>query len=271
MKGILFTACLTILALVVLTASFLFYQQSIKEQENTIRLAVFDRMVDEFVSTENGYKDILRFSNVSITIENNTVSFSEPIPYPHPEIFNNSMENWKAFVEANSDFDLILDITGMEVLPFNINGARYYHHQDFGDNKIIIENGSSIIAYSIGLSTNISGTIDAQWNTFESGLNAFNITVETDTDSYSNITSLNFTKGSLLQIDITNGQTYNIDISIGKGVDPGYLRIDDTNQLPLNCTINITLDHDIDMSSESGLNITDTFYNINRFSSLAPV
>lgn len=271
MKGILFTACLTILALVVLTASFIFHLQGIKEQENVARLAVFDRMLDEFVSTENGYKNILKFSNVSITIENNTVSFSEPLPYPHPEIFNSSLENWKEFVEANSDFDLILDITGIGALPFNINGAKYYHHRDFGDNKIIIENASSVIAYSIKLTTNISGAITAQWTSHISGPNAFNITVETTNDSYFNATWLNFTRGSTLEIDITDGQHYDINIQIGKGSDYGYLSVVDDDLLPLNCTINVTLDYEIDMSSAPGLNITDSLYNINRFSPLSPV
>jgi len=268
MKGILFTACLTILALVVLTASFMFYQQGIEEQGTTARFALFDRIADEFSAAENGFREILEACEVNISVNGNTVTISEPLPNPNSDDFSVNIESWKTFVEDNSDFSTTVDLSGLgDELPIYFNGIRYYH-PSFGGNIIRITNASEVTAYSVSLQVNTDGNIDVTEDT-EPGSNSFELSITTNTDSYYNSWSLDFSRGSDLDIIIENGDTYEISVTVGSVSDYGWLNIDNTGSVDMDITTAVTLStKPAVMLSEQSINITESQYNISRVSSV---
>ncbi len=276
MRGVLFTACLTILALVVLTASFLFHQQGMEEQGSMARLALFDRMADEFTAAEKGLREIINSSGISginISAEGFTVSITEPLPNPNSVQLEGNASNWKEFVENTSDFSLSVDISDInDKLSMYINGAEYVHWPSFGGNNIRVYGAGDVQGYSVLLQINEDGNIIVDEPVITPPTpHFFNLSITTNTDSYSGDWNLRLDKGHNFGIEINNGQ-YEISITVGSGPDDHWLKIDNQNQADMIVTTSVTLDQEPTvMFFEQSINITESQYNISRVSSVGIV
>ncbi len=272
MKGILFSVAILLFAVSVFSAAFLVFQWGMVGFLDSARISLFDRIHDEFVSIQSGIGNIIRNYDTNITVANNTISLTENLPYAYSEETNNMLNNWETFVEERSGFDTDLSISDINSMPIYINTVKYIHHSDYGANKIEVENGSAVQAYSIEITYSGSGKITAKWEDTNPGDNSFYISVETSSDSYTSSKNLDFSKGNSLNIEIDNGTEYDIAIQIGKGRDPGYLRVDDGDRLPTTVTTNIIFAQAVTtVSTENYIRISENTFNVTKFSALSPV
>ena len=268
MKGVLFTACLTLLALVVLSASFLMHQQGMENAGVILKLAPFDRISDEFSSAESGIRGILNAAGISVSVEGNTATISEPLPNPNAYAFDSNINDWEQFIEGSSRFLLDVNMSGLnETLPICISGARYYHYPVFGSNITRITNASGIANYSLNISVDISGSISMIWDKTEAGPNNFRIAASTDTGSASSEQNLDFSKSSRLSVSVLGPETYNITVAIGDASDPGFLSIENEYYLYTYITTGMTFSTiPLVYFPEQSINITGSQYNISRVS-----
>lgn len=266
MRGVLFTACLTILALVVLTTSFLFHQQGMEEQGSIARLALFDRMADEVAAVENGFKEILKTAGLEISIEGNVVSISEPMPNPNFDNFNDYEINWKDFVENNSDFSLTLegDFTADPSLIIQPGGIEYTHTGALGGDTIEVWNTSSIIAYVIDITIDINEDVSTGWSPLHIGTD-INFTIYIHANNEIFISELiDSNQISTLVIHIPGKAP--IQVKVGK---PADIRIGGAGEVNATVVTSMTINTTETLSIalfEQSINITESQYNISRVS-----
>lgn len=268
MRGVLFTACLTILALVVLTTSFLFHQQGIEEQGSIGRLALFDRMADEFAAAENGFKEVLKIIGINISIEENVVNISEPLSNSNFDDFNDYAKNWRDFVEGNSDFSLTLEGDFDEDLSLIIqpSGIEYTHGTALGGDTIEVLNTSSITAHVIDITIDINENVSTGWSPLHEGED-INVTIYIHANNEIVINeTIDSDKESTLVIHIPGEVP--IQVKVGKDADLRIGSAGDVNAtVVMSMTVNTTETLYITLLEQS-INITESQYNISRVSTV---
>lgn len=272
MKGVLFTMALVIFGLTLLSTA-LMLSQSISSGKNRITaMVVLDRMADNKAYVEQGVHDIINMSGINITASGNTATITEDLPYTRGTTFNSRLDVWKNFVQNNSEFNLTLDTQMMKkTFAIYLNDAIYTHPEDMGGNKIDIINAANVLSYHIALFIHEDLDISEMTWTAYSGTNEFGIEIYTNTDFDSSTKLLDFTKGNMLTIDLEQGgQKHYINIQVGKGSDPGYLRIDNEDRLNMTVATSVTMNGTKVRVMLPGavLNITDFAHNTGLLTTL---
>ncbi len=266
MKGMFFTLGITLMALVLLTLVVLVNHSVTESQPAVSEMVIFNRMQDEIEYTSRELISIVNLFNITVSVDGNTVSIQEDLPFPNVGRFQTNMQDWKTFTETNSNFNLDLDVTDISnTLPLVINDqVEYRHTNGLSGNKIEVGNASLVESYSIEILVQGDGNVTFGWNEIESGDQNFTLTVKTNNQTNSTSQSLDFSKGSELDVEIGGSE---INIGIGKGSDAGFLKVDNEDQLTLTLTTNITLNTagDVKVSfPDSIINISSSQYNISR-------
>ncbi len=271
MKGIFFSVMIVVLGLVLLSSAVLISLSGFREQDIVSRIVVFNRMQDEIEYISREMTTIMNIFNITAIVDGKTVSITENNPFPNVRGFELDMENWKNFTESNSDFTLTLDITeAKNTLPLKINNkVEYRHTNGLSGNKVTVENASVVNNYTVFILVNSDGNIKFDWGSIQAGSQNFTLIVKTNTKTDSTSKLLNFSKGSDLEVEIKlpSGGDKIIDLAIGKGADPGFLKIDNKDRLATIITTNITLDttEEIEVTLPgSTINIRSNQYNISR-------
>ena len=266
MKGVLFSIGLLVLSMTILTTSFIFLQGNIESQEEIARLSIYDRMHSEIKCIENSYSNILSMV-VDVSIYDNSVSFRERLPNPNADDFKDNVDGFREFAINNSDFYLQLDMTEVKNdLPLIVEplGIKYYHDSGFGNNRIAVINSSDIANYSLDLKIAEDGSINTVWNDV-AGTDEFSINIETNTDTYSETRSLDFSASSTLEINISDATDKFINMVIGD-LDIGSLEIENTDNLDLIVYTEMGVESDIPSVTfpKETINMTAVEYKISK-------
>ena len=164
-KGVLFTIGLTFLAMVVLSLAILIFHSAQKSEDIVAKLAVLDRVYDLGTSIEQSLSDIFDLrSGISINITNNSVSFEEILPNENIVTFNNSLYQFKRFIERNLS-NVNLSIANMEGMPLTINpGDITYKHTGNWSNIEVLPPAGYSGGYSIFIITDKNVTCSSSFN-----------------------------------------------------------------------------------------------------------
>ena len=154
-KGVLFTLGLTFLTLVVLALAILIFHNSQDYEEIISKLAVLDRVYELDTSIHGSLGDIFNLkAGISIDITDSGVSFEEVLPNGNIKSFNNSLFQFKTFIESNLS-NVNLTITNIEELPLTIipKDIVYKHREDGGNIEVVPEQ-LNFNGYSLFIDTN---------------------------------------------------------------------------------------------------------------------
>ncbi len=266
MKGLLFSASVTILGLSLLAFVILISNSGYQDQGAVSRFVVFNRMQDEVEYVSRELVSIINIFNITVSVSGNTVSISEDNPFPNRNRFEILMDDWKSFTESNSDFSLIVDVDDIKSrLPLTINDqVQYTHTNGVSGNKITVENASLVANYSVFILVKAAGSVNFNWGSTNPGNQNFTLTVKTNTNQNTTSKNLDFSKGNDLEVSVGSSE---IEISVGKGSDTGFFKMDNTDQLPITLITNITLNTtgEVKVTLPTGIiNITSSLYNISR-------
>lgn len=270
MKGILFTVSTAFVGLTILSLLALLSHSSLTEQGSATRIVVFNRMQDEVEYISRELSGIMKAFNVTAFADKNTASITEDIPFSTAGKFQTRLDSWKKFTESNSGFNLSLDLANLKNnLLFLINNrVEYTHTNGVSGNKITVEQASSVANYSVYILAKSGGTISFDWDDIKAGQQNFTITVRTNNNVKTDSKKLDFSKGTDLTVKVNppSGGDKEIDITIGKGADHGFLKVDDKDQLPITLTVNITINTTaaISIGLADNINIRSDLYNISR-------
>lgn len=178
-KGILFTIGLTFLTLVVLMLAVLVFHNAQKSEEMIAKLVVLDRVYDLGNSIRQGLRDIFRLkSGISINITDSGVSFEEILPNTNRATFNNSLNQFKGFIESNIS-NINLTIMGIGEMPLRImpNNIVYKHKGNWSDIEVL-PTSINFDGYSIFIDSDKN--VSCSWDV-ESG--GFNLSLEVKGDA----------------------------------------------------------------------------------------
>jgi len=157
-KGMFFTLGLTLLATVLFSLAILIVNNAEVSKEATTSFVIADRLYELDSSIQNNFAEILK-DKAGISITGTT--FQESLPNPNYLIFNDSMYDYKSYIETNYD-NIALNISRItDEIPINVPryGITYYH--DFNQNKIKVNHtGSTIQGYRIEVVGATSCTVD---------------------------------------------------------------------------------------------------------------
>lgn len=172
-KGILFTLGLTFLALVVLSLAVLIFHNTQEAEGIIAKLAVLDRVYDLDNSIQGSLGDIFALrSGISINITNTSISFEEILPNNNPA-FNNTLHQFKGFIESNS-FNINLTITNMAEMPLTIMPNNIaYKHKDNWSNIEVLPTSVNFNGYSLFM--DIPKNVSCTWNVVAG---SFNLSLE---------------------------------------------------------------------------------------------
>ena len=265
-KGILFSVSVAIIGLSLLAMVILISNSGFQEQNSISRIAVFNRMQDEVEYISRELISIINIFNITVSVNGNTVSITEDNPFPNTDRFELSMDNWKNFTESNSGFSLNVDVTDIkDKVPLIINNqVEYTHTNGVSGVKITVENASLVANYSVFILVKANGTVSFDWDDTNPGSQNFTLTVKSNTNQNTTSKLLDFSKGNELEVNIGSNQ---IEISVGKGSDTGFFKMDNQDQLPITLTTNITINTTGEVKvtlPDSIINITSSLYNISR-------
>lgn len=185
-KGILFTLGLTFLALVVLALAVLIFHNAQEFEGMVAKLAVLDRVYDLDTSIGQSVGVIFKLkSGISINITNESISFEEVLPNDNIATLNNSLRNFKRYIEANlSNVNLTITNTDemlLRIFPdIRVEGSYidYKHKTNWSDIEVLPT--SSPDGYSIFISTDKNVSCSSSFNT-----GSFNLSYEVRGDAQS--------------------------------------------------------------------------------------
>ncbi len=169
-KGFLFTIGLTFLVLVVLVLAVLIFHNTQKSEEIISKLAVLDRAYDLDTSIQKSLSDIFNLkSGISINITNNSIVFEEELPNTNTEILNNSIMDFKGFIESNLS-SITLDVTNIEEIPLIImpNNITYKHKENRSNIEVVPEQ-INFNGYSLFIITDKN--VSCSWDVNSGSLN----------------------------------------------------------------------------------------------------
>lgn len=229
-KAMFFTLGLTFMAGTVLVLAILIYHNTASTEERFADLGKLERLHDLDSSIQKCLKDIFNNkSGISLSVNNDIVSFEEDLPNGNATSFSNYLNDFKDFVEKNNtnielNITEITDKLPLVILPQNIT----YQHENFGGDTIkIIPSQINFKGYEVYVTLNRNVT-SCNWDT-DPG--TFNLTVTAVG------TSGSCTDSRLIDAAVTN----TVDIN-GGGVD---VDVSDGGQLTINTDYSISLRTDV--------------------------
>ncbi len=171
-KGILFTIGLMLLTFVVLSLAILIFHNAQEYESIVAKLAVLDRVYDLSTSIQQSARDIFELKcGIKVNITDSGVSFEEILPNDNIEIFNNSLSNFKRFIESNLS-NINLTIGNMEEMPLVVmpHNIVYKHKTNWSDIEVL-PIGVKPSGYSIFIETdeNVSCSPPSSSGTFHLG------------------------------------------------------------------------------------------------------
>lgn len=172
-RGFLFTLGLTFLTLIVLALAILIFHNAQKYEEIISKIAVLDRVYDLDNSIEQSLRDIFYLkSGISINIIDSGISFEEELPNDNILTFNNSLFQFKRFIESNLS-NINLTITNIAELPLTITPNNIvYKHRDGGGNIEVVPAQVNFDGYSLFITSdkNVSCSWDVNSGSFDLSL-----------------------------------------------------------------------------------------------------
>lgn len=270
MKGVLFTAGLMLLALAVLSASFIVYQGRHSQLSDLTRMVAYQAIGDEVTAVSSGFSDIVS-SVIAVSVNGNMISFEEGLPNANAAAFSSAVDFWKGFAWQNSGFDLALNLTDANAkLPLAIqpDKATYTHPSGFGGSSIAVTSARNVTGYALDLTLPSGADASASWTTLNAGSGlAFTIHVHAQ-NQITESQTLNPALASTLAI--TQGAN-TITIQAGSPTDRGALLVSNPGgigavlrtgvMLSAGEMLHVTL-------PDQSINIKDNQYNISRLSAL---
>jgi len=99
-RGVLFTAGIAGMMMVVLVFALVIYNNAINSRERTSEVGVIDRISDLELSIKNSLRDIFNLeANINVTIDEKNVIFNEELPNDEDDDFRDNMNDFKAYLE----------------------------------------------------------------------------------------------------------------------------------------------------------------------------
>jgi|GEM_PF-1992784 len=243
MRGFLFTIAMVSAAAVVMGLAFFVMQSSHMEQIDTASLVMFDRIRNDALWIENGFRDIVRAAGINVSVENRTITVSEPMPNTNAQNLTANLDNWKSFAEAKAGFQASLavqDVKDYLALSFKPSLATYTHPNGPGGDTIRVDSNGQASNYSIDLDIDVSEEIDLSWSSIDDNPPnlGFRIRVHNTTDTIEDAQFLDTEGTSTLSVSMDSGT---ITIDIGDAVNRGRLDISNPSSLNAMVETNITL------------------------------
>lgn len=159
-RGVLFTAGIAGMMLVVLVFALVIYNNAINSRERTSEVGVIDRINDVELSIKNSLRDIFNLeANINVTIDKSKVIFNEELSNDEDEDFRDTMGDFKAYLELEFKENPKVKINATKVtknLPLIIkpNSITYTHPEGFGGKEInIIPEEFNFNAYELDFNT----------------------------------------------------------------------------------------------------------------------
>ena len=159
-RGVLFTAGITGMMMVVLVFALVIYNNAINSRERTSEVGVIDRVNDIELSIKKSLKDIFDLeANINVTVDGKNVIFNEELPNDEDDDFRDAMDNFKAYLELEFKENPKGKINATKItdkLPLTIkpNSITYTHPEGFGGKEInIIPEEFNFNAYELDFNT----------------------------------------------------------------------------------------------------------------------
>ncbi len=171
MKGILFTAMLATIALVVLTLATAYLVYNARTNAALDKTIVFYAMTEEYNTIERLVSDVLSLHNYTFDIEENnaTVNYFFPAtPPPARNALSNNVSFLWRFLENISEFETTIDLSylnGTGSTPGNIS-LRFYPENTtldsiggIGSNRLEVRKSRNVLAYDIFIDADVGGNM----------------------------------------------------------------------------------------------------------------
>jgi len=242
MRGFLFTLSLVITALVIISLSIFVMESGRSEKADILSISMFDRIRNNMLWVENGFRGMVEAAGVDVTVKNYTVSITENLPNNNAANFSDNVDNWTAFATARADFPMSFSVSNVKnYLPLIMRPSQvvYTHPNNFGGNSIRVENAGSVTNYTIDISINTDEAFTLNWDTIDNNPADLDVQIKvrnSTTESTENH-GLDPDSTSTLSISMSSGT---ITINIG-GLDSGRLVINNPTPFDTTVTTNITL------------------------------
>src|SRR3989344_5328434 len=143
-RGVLFTAGIAGMMIVVLVFALVIYNNAINSRERTSEVGVIDRVSDVALSIKSSLRDIFNLeANINVTLDGKNIIFNEELPNDEDDDFRDDMNNFKDYLELEFKENPKVEINATKItdeLPLVIkpNSITYTHPEGFGGKEINI-------------------------------------------------------------------------------------------------------------------------------------
>ena len=159
-RGVLFTAGITGMMMVVLVFALVIYNNAINSRERTSEVGVIDRVSDIELSIKNSLRDIFNLeANINVTVDGKNIIFNEELPNEEDDDFRDDMNDFKAYLELEFKENPKVKINATKItdklsLVIKPNSITYTHPKSFGGKEInIIPEEFNFNAYELDFNT----------------------------------------------------------------------------------------------------------------------
>src|SRR3989338_4964714 len=234
-KGVMFSITMVLVSSLLLVISAIMLNNSNAAELRSMEFGIASSINDISGSIEKSISDIFSDSGLSVSGSGNAVNISESLPSSNLSSVNESLNDFKSFVESESgNVAINIDSLDIIVLPSSI---RYVQNSSL--TRLINNfNESKDAVFTFNMNNNSVGSIN--WLSFSSGSNSLTIVYKNSSTIVVSSKLVDFNKD--LSIDLKSGSRE--DFAIEKDSDDLVIKYKN-NAGAVNLGASITLNNNI--------------------------